>query len=67
VPDTNPSRLRAARAAAGWSSAGEASAAYGWKESTFRHHENGTRRFGPAAAARYAEAFRVSVDWLLDD
>jgi phage repressor protein C with HTH and peptisase S24 domain len=63
---TSPSdRLRSARAKAGYRSAAEAARARGWKEATYRHHENGTRGFGQDHAKAYARAFHVSASWLL--
>jgi phage repressor protein C with HTH and peptisase S24 domain len=58
-------RLRQARQKAGYSSAVEAARAFGWTESAYRHHENGTRGFGPDAAKRYGRAFKVKPSWLL--
>jgi SOS-response transcriptional repressor LexA len=58
-------RLRDARIRAGFSSAAEAAERFGWGESGYRHHENGTRDFGPDAARRYGRAFRVKPGWLL--
>lgn len=58
-------RLRAAREKAGYDSAADAARAFGWTESAYRHHENGTRSFGPDAAKKYARAFKVKPGWLL--
>lgn len=58
-------RLRAARVAAGFSSAAEAAQRFGWQEAAYRHHENGTRGFGADAAKRYGRAFKVKPGWLL--
>lgn len=58
-------RLRQARQDAGYSSAAEAAQAFGWKEPAYRHHENGTRGYGPDAARRYGRAFKVKPAWLL--
>jgi SOS-response transcriptional repressor LexA len=58
-------RLRAAREKAGYSSAADAARAYGWKEAAYRHHENGTRGFGPDAASKYGRAFKTTPGWLL--
>jgi phage repressor protein C with HTH and peptisase S24 domain len=58
-------RLKAAREKARFASAAEAARAFGWKESAYRHHENGTRDFGPDAAKRYGRAFKVKPGWLL--
>jgi SOS-response transcriptional repressor LexA len=58
-------RLKAAREKAGYSSAADAARAFGWTESAYRHHENGTRGFGADAAKRYGRAFKVKPGWLL--
>jgi SOS-response transcriptional repressor LexA len=58
-------RLRSAREKAGYSSAADAARAFGWAESAYRHHENGTRGFGADAAKKYGRAFKVMPGWLL--
>lgn len=58
-------RLRQARIEAGYGSAQDAVDAFGWNAPAYRHHENGTRRFGPDAARRYGRAFKVRPGWLL--
>jgi SOS-response transcriptional repressor LexA len=58
-------RLKAAREKAGYSSAADAARAFGWQEPAYRHHENGTRGFGPDAAKKYGRAFKVKPGWLL--
>lgn len=58
-------RLQDARKKAGYKSAQEAADAFGWTASAYRHHENGTRNFGPDAAKKYGRAFRVKPGWLL--
>lgn len=58
-------RLKAARKRAGFDSAADAARAYGWTESAYRHHENGTRGFGPDSAKKYGRAFKVKPGWLL--
>lgn len=58
-------RLRAAREKAGYPSAADAARAFGWTESAYRHHENGTRAFGADAASRYGRAFKTNPGWLL--
>lgn len=60
-----PDRLRQARQEAGFRSATAAAAALGVKAPTYTSHENGTRDFGDAEAARYARAFNVAVAWLV--
>ena len=59
--------LRQARIAAGFKSAQSAAEHYRWPVSTYRAHENGTREFPPESAVRYAKAFGVPHDTLLDD
>jgi SOS-response transcriptional repressor LexA len=58
-------RLRQARIKAGYESAVDAADAFGWGVAGYRHHENGTRGYGPDAAKKYARAFRVKAGWLL--
>jgi phage repressor protein C with HTH and peptisase S24 domain len=58
-------RLKLARERAGFDTATAAAARYGWTETTYRHHENGTRNFPKPKAITYARAFRVSPEWLL--
>lgn len=58
-------RLKAARENAGFDSAADAARAFGWTESAYRHHENGTRNFGADAAKKYGRAFKVKPGWLL--
>jgi SOS-response transcriptional repressor LexA len=58
-------RLKAAREKAGFGTASDAARAFGWTESAYRHHENGTRGFGADAAKKYARAFKVKPGWLL--
>jgi phage repressor protein C with HTH and peptisase S24 domain len=62
---TKTDRLRQARRQAGYRSAAAAAAALGAKTPTYTSHENGTRDFGDAEAARYARAFNVAVEWLV--
>lgn len=59
-------RLRHARLAAGYRSASAAARHFGWGDAAYRHHENGTRDYNFKQAMEYAEAFGVSVNWLLD-
>lgn len=69
VPDADeapPTRLRQARINAGYVSATSAAAYFGWTESGYRHHENGTRRFGLECARIYANAFGVDEAHLLE-
>lgn len=50
-------RLREARLAAGFRSARAAAVENGWKESSYRAHEGGTRTIGQDDAERYARRF----------
>lgn len=38
---------------------------FGWTQSTYLGHENGSRGVTPGAAARYGLAFRVPPEWIL--
>lgn len=58
-------RLKAARAAAGFENAADAARRFGWKQSTYFGHENGSRGFKPDTASEYARAFKVTQEWLL--
>lgn len=63
---TTPSdRLRQARELAGFIRAADAAAMFGWQLSTYYGHENGSRGLRPKTAATYAQAFKVSPEWLL--
>jgi phage repressor protein C with HTH and peptisase S24 domain len=53
-------RLKAARAAAGYRSARAAALSNGWRESSYRAHEGGTRTIGQDDAERYARRFRAA-------
>jgi SOS-response transcriptional repressor LexA len=57
-------RLKAAREHAGYKSAAKAAEALGVPYPTYAGHENGSRGFGDSLT-RYAQFFRVSIDWLL--
>jgi phage repressor protein C with HTH and peptisase S24 domain len=57
-------RLRQARIAAGFARAADAILAFGWKESTYWSHENGTRGISRDRLLLYANSFRVRADWL---
>lgn len=57
-------RLRKAREAAGYRSAAAAATALNMAYPTYAGHENGSRGI-EKHLARYAQFFRVSVDWLL--
>jgi transcriptional regulator with XRE-family HTH domain len=55
-------RLKAARKAAGFSSARAAAAIHGWPESTYRSHEAGVRAIPNSDLAKYAAAFNIPAD-----
>lgn len=57
-------RLKQAREARGYRSAAAAAEAMGVETPTYAGHENGSRGLS-RVAARYAEFFHVSLDWLL--
>jgi phage repressor protein C with HTH and peptisase S24 domain len=58
-------RLKTAREAAGFSTVPEACQRFGWKQSTYFGHENGSRGITTKMAAEYGRAFRVSPEWIL--
>jgi len=58
-------RLKDARVRAGFSSALDAVRQFGWIQSTYLGHENGSRGIKAAMARQYAKAFGISLDWLL--
>lgn len=58
-------RLRQARQIAGFDTAAEAARHFGWGQSSYIGHENGTRGIRPRVANKYAAAFGVSLGWLL--
>lgn len=58
-------RLKTARELAGYASAAEAARALGIVEASYFAHENGSRGLRPQVAAKYAERFDVSLEWLL--
>lgn len=62
---TPADRLKAARIKAGFKSATAAAKAFGWTESTYLGHENGSRGLQIDAAQRYSRAFRVSWNHLM--
>jgi DNA-binding XRE family transcriptional regulator len=62
--DTQSVRLKFARERKGLGSAAEAARELGVGVSTYRHHENGTRKLKWAAASRYARFFDVEPLWL---
>src|SRR5262249_48045968 len=58
-------RLRQARQMAGFDTAAKAARHFGWGQSSYMGHENGTRGIRPRVANKYAAAFGVSLGWLL--
>jgi transcriptional regulator with XRE-family HTH domain len=64
--DTPGERLKRARQKARFSTATDAARAHGWVVSTYLGHENGDRIPSRTSAKRYAKAFQVTWDWLLE-
>lgn len=64
--ETVADRLKWARKKAGFDTPTEAARAHEWPVSTYLGHENGDRIPSREAAKRYARAFRVRWDWLLE-
>ena len=64
--DTIASRLKWARQQAGFATATAAARAHGWPVSTYLGHENADRAPSRGSAKRYAKAFKVKWDWLLE-
>lgn len=58
-------RLKAARLAAGFKSARDATDRFGWTYPTYAGHENGTRGITPEAAEEYGARFRVSPSYIV--
>jgi phage repressor protein C with HTH and peptisase S24 domain len=58
-------RLIQAREYAKYGSANAAALHFGWPASTYRAHENGSRKFRADDAHKYGAAFGVSPEWLL--
>lgn len=58
-------RLKQAREAAGFENAVDAIRRFGWTQSTYLGHENGSRGVTAVAAAKYGQAFRVPPEWIL--
>ena len=58
-------RIKQARIEAGFSTVKAAAESRGLNENTLASNENGNRTPGRELAARYASAFGVSLDWLL--
>ena len=59
-------RVRAARKAAGFSSASHAATGHDWPKSLYRAQESATRSVRMDDIARFATAFNVTAEWLLD-
>ncbi len=59
------SRLRKARIQTGYPTATAAIKACGWRNSTYRAHENGQNNFNVENAELYAKAYGVTAAWLL--
>lgn len=64
--DTPGERLRWARKRAGYEDGTGAARAFGWVVSTYLGHENGDRNPSRQAAIRYARAFKIRWEWLLE-
>lgn len=65
MPDKErAARLRQARSAKGYDTAVGAARAFGWIESTYSGHENGTRGMRRETIIRYCTAFNVDETWL---
>lgn len=65
--DTPAKRLRWARKHhSTYNNATDAARAYGWTVSTYLGHENGDRNPSRAAAKKYARAYKVRWEWLLE-
>lgn len=58
-------RLRAARVAAGFTSAADFARSIGAEDATYRHHEANRRKISIDQVEIYARALEVSVQWLL--
>lgn len=67
MSDSPARRLKLARERHGaYKTPTDAARAFGWKVSTYLGHENGDRNPSRAAAKRYARAYKVRWEWLLD-
>lgn len=63
--DEPKDRIRKARIEKGFETAADAARAFGWTESTVRHHENGTRRANWQWAQKYARAYGVTPEYIM--
>lgn len=59
-------RLKWARERQGFETATDAARARGWTVSTYLGHENGDRNPSRKLAQKYAKAFRIRWEWLLE-
>ena len=64
--ETAGRRLRWARERAGYATATDAARAFDWPVSTYLGHENGDRYPSRLKAKRYAQAFKVRWEWILE-
>lgn len=64
--DSPAERLQHLRKKAGFATATDAARAYGWTVSTYLGHENGDRSPGRESAKRYAAAYKVRWEWILE-
>lgn len=62
---TPNARLKAARQAAGFARARNATDAFGWNYNTYQKHESGERGITATAAQKYAKAFGATAHWIL--
>lgn len=62
--DSPSKRLRAARIKRNFVTGADAARAFGWNETTYKSHENGTRSF-IKDVEKYAKAFHVKAGWLM--
>ncbi|MBB2961940.1 helix-turn-helix transcriptional regulator [Methylobacterium sp. R2-1] len=58
-------RLKTARIAAGFASAGAAATQHGWGVSLYQHQESGNRAFTTSDVERFAAAFNVPARWIV--
>lgn len=58
-------RLKTARIAAGFASAGAAATQHGWGVSLYQHQESGNRAFTASDVERFAAAFNVPARWIV--
>jgi phage repressor protein C with HTH and peptisase S24 domain len=65
--DTPAARLQWARRQHGrYKTASDAARAFGWPQSTYLGHENGDRNPSREAAKKYAKAYKVRWEWILE-